>query len=450
MNYQKLKECVIAAATAAGLEEYELYYSNSNDISVQLYQSEVNKFSTSEDGGVCFRCIVNGKMGYASTELFTEEEARNLVERAMDNAASIETEDEVFIYPAGDTYREAAKKDIPVATAEELIQTASKLQKAAYDADSRVIDGTQTYATTFTSNTAIYNSKGLDLSRSYNLSYMMCMPLVSDGSEMYDGDEVKVGKLSDINCDEMAKKAVSDAIDKIDAGAVTSGKYDIVFSGKMIAALLATFCGIFSAESAQKGLSLLKGKEGTKIASDIVTLVDDPFYQDANVQASFDAEGVATYTKNVIENGTFCTLLYHLASAKKAGVATTGNASKGGYAAPVGISPYSFYIKPVEGTKEDLFAKAGNSIYVTELNGMHAGANAVTGDFSLSAAGYLIQDGKKTNYVKNFTVSANFYTLLADIAAIGADLEFSPALGTSAFGSPSVLVKNISVAGKSE
>ena len=62
----------------------------------------------------------------------------------------------------------------------------------------------------------------------------------------------------------------------------------------------------------------------------------------------------------------------------------------------------------------------------------------------------MIKDGKKADYVKNFTVSANFYTLLMDIAAIGTDLEFSPALGASAFGSPSVLVKNISVAGKNE
>ena len=80
MNYQEFKEYVIVTAKAVGLEEYELYYSSSNDISVELYQSEVNKFSTSYNGGVCFRCIVNGKMGYASTELFTEEEAKSFIE----------------------------------------------------------------------------------------------------------------------------------------------------------------------------------------------------------------------------------------------------------------------------------------------------------------------------------------------------------------------------------
>ena len=95
--------------------------------------------------------------------------------------------------------------------------------------------------------------------------------------------------------------------------------------------LLATFCAIFSSENAQKGLSKLGGKEGSVIASPIVTLVDDPFYPGSPLQRPFDAEGSPTCRKNVIEKGEFKTLLYNLKTAALAGKQTTGNASKAGY-----------------------------------------------------------------------------------------------------------------------
>ena len=99
-------------------------------------------------------------------------------------------------------------------------------------------------------------------------------------------------------------------------------------------------------------------------------------------------------------------------------------------------------------SKEDLFAKVVDGIYVTQINGMHAGATAVTGDFSLAAEGFLIADGKRAHTIKNFTISGNYYDVLKKIVAIGDDLVFSAASGGCTYGSPSVWVKEISVAGK--
>ena len=93
-------------------------------------------------------------------------------------------------------------------------------------------------------------------------------------------------------------------------------------------------------------------------------------YKDALAKATFDDEGAATYAKNVIENGKFTTFLHNLATAAKAGVKTTGNGYKGSYASTVGINHYSFYINPVKGSLEDLFAEAGNGIYITSVKGL--------------------------------------------------------------------------------
>ena len=98
---------------------------------------------------------------------------------------------------------------------------------------------------------------------------------------------------------------------------------------------------------------------------------------------------------------------------------------------------------------EDLMEEAGNGIYVTSVEGMHAGANEITGDFSLSSGGFKIENGKKSTPIKGFTISGNFLQLMKDISTVGEDLKFRPsAFGSFRCGSPSILVKGIKVAGK--
>ena len=144
-------------------------------------------------------------------------------------------------------------------------------------------------------------------------------------------------------------------------------------------ALLSAFSSVFSGRNAYLGLSLLKGKEGERIGAECLTLVDDPMYSTSPMQTAFDGEGVATYKKNVIENGVLKTLLYDLASADKVGRESTGNGLRSSYSSTVSISPYHFYIAGGELSDEQLFESLGNGIYITELKGLHAGANAVTG-----------------------------------------------------------------------
>ena len=97
-------------------------------------------------------------------------------------------------------------------------------------------------------------------------------------------------------------------------------------------------------------------------------------------------------------------------------------------------------------TEQQLFERAGNGIFVTDLMGLHAGVNSVTGDFSIEASGFMIEDGKKGRPVKTFTIAGNFFELLKNIDAVADTVKIGMG-GFTAFGAPSVLVKNISVAG---
>jgi PmbA protein len=176
--------------------------------------------------------------------------------------------------------------------------------------------------------------------------------------------------------------------------------------------------------------------------------VDDPFHPENPEPINFDAEGSPTHCKKVIENGRLNTLLYNLKTAAVAGKKTTGNASKAGYDAAVGIRPFTMYLENGDLTVDELLARAEGGVVITELNGLHAGANPISGDFSLQSAGFMIKDGKKADYVKSFTVAGNFYDLLKNITALANDCHLPMAMGMTAFGSPTVLVEGLSVAGK--
>lgn len=452
MNYQEFKEAVIAAAGQSHVAEYELYYQEDSELSVSIYKQEVKEYNTAEQAGVCLRCVVNGKIGCASTELFSPVEAKLLVERAVENAGSIEKEEKAFFHEAGDIYQVVSDQTAPDYSPELVTRTAMNCQKKAYELDCRVIDGTESMGLTSRSRICLTNSRGLDLCQDIGMDAAYTLAIVQEPGdpEMYMGMEIQITDLEKINPEEIARKAIDDAVSQMNPSCVTSGVYPVVISGKAMGSMLHTFGSVFSAEAAQHGLSLLKGKEGVSIASDCITLIDNPFYEGSTVQMPFDAEGVATYTKEVVKDGVLNTLLYNLGTADKAGEGhkSTGNASKSSYGAPVSIEPYYFYVKPGTDTREDIFAKAGNGIYVTELNGMHAGADPRTGDFSLSAAGFLLEEGKKGKAIKGFTISGNFFRMLETITAVGSDLEFGIPRGVSAYGAPSVLVAELSVAGK--
>ena len=338
MTYQEFKEAVIEIAAEMQIDDYELYYTESDATIVEIFKEEIKNYKIENSMGICFRCVVNGKAGYASTENLTGEEARFLVERALENAKSIESADPCFLHHKGDTYaivndESAVSKSVGT----ELVDAAMEIQKAMYARDSRVKDGSQTNLVCQEERYALCNSNGLDLEDKVCATLCYASALASDGEEMYNGGKSKIGNLRDFDLKSIASDAVEDAVSTIGAEGVDSGKYTLVLSNEVMSMLLNTYSSVFSAEEAQKGLSLLKGKEGEKIAADIITITDDPLYKDSVLKRTFDGEGVATYAKNVVENGKLVTLLHNLKTAAIAGVTSTGNASKASYASVVDI-----------------------------------------------------------------------------------------------------------------
>ena len=446
-KFDLLKDRARKTAEAMGITEYELYYVENSGVSAETYRDEISDFSSSVTGNLFFRCVADGKMGYATTQLMEEDEVDALVGRAVENACVSEKDEEAILFggaPA-EEYHPVEEHPFTMPDTALIRKIVLDAQKALYAADPMIADGTEADISCHESTIHLYNSNGLNLScHAGNIAVFMEAVLDNGQEKNFDYDAV-------YNCAEsfdkeaLAKKVVEGARAKFGAGALKTGKYNVVFDTKQMSAILSTFVSVFYAENVQKGLSLLKGRVGEQIAADFVTITDTPFYPGNTMQISFDGEGVPTREKNVVENGVLKTLLYNLSSAKKDGVASTGNASRSG--SSIGTKPFTFYINPGTLSRQELFEKAGNGVYVTSMKGFHAGANTVSGDFSIESAGFLIEDGKLGAPVKSFTVAGNFFELLRGIDTLGCEIDLRRP-GYTLIAAPDTLVCGLSVAGE--
>ena len=259
---------------------------------------------------------------------------------------------------------------------------------------------------------------------------------------MQDGLAFRCGK-EVFDLEGCAKDAARDAARKFGASTIPSGKYPVVLEKHAASALLRGFFSLFSGESAQKGLSLLAGKEGEVIAAPCVSIVDDPLLE-ANPRP-FDDEGVPSVCTEVVKDGVLKTLLHNLKTAAKAGCASTSNGGRGSAASPVGVAPSNFMIVPSETSYESLLEHMGEGLIIRDVSGLHAGLDPISGDFSLLAGGWLQKDGK-LQPVEQITVAGNFFTLLKEVEEVGADLWLGIPQG-SVVASPSLRIRGLMVSG---
>ena len=438
---------LFSKAQEEGFSEYEVYYVDRESLSISVYKEEVEKYNLNNSAGLSFRGKFGDRIGYSYTEILDEDAIEMLVKKAKENVLAIENNDIQFIYEGDKEYKEISTyheelEDIP---ADKLINIAISMEKEAKKYCNKVESFSGCSVSYSSGKYGIINSKGLNLSNKSYLLTAYVVPIVKDLDKMYDGCGYVVAKsLNDVKPDKIAKMGVDEALSKIGGTSIASGNYKVIINNEAMVSLLSTFAGIFSGDAVQKGLSLLKDKEGEIIAADIVNLVDDPHLEDGLASVSFDDEGVATLKTYLIKNGKLNSLLHNLKTANKAGVKSTGNGFKSSYASPISVSPTNFYIEPGINSLEEMTKKINKGLIITDFAGLHSGANSITGDFSLAAKGFYIEDGIKTHPVEQITVAGNFFTLLNNIEEIGSDLKFP----MSSVGSPSIVIKELSIAGE--
>ena len=447
MDKQQFMDRLLAEAKAQGIDPAEVYFSAGSSFSAGAMNGNIDSYKVSTRQGLGLRGMYQGKMGYASTQAFDEEAIRQLIEGVKEGALLREDEGAEEIYEGDAEYPTVVSYDETLAQvpATAKLDAVLAIEKAALESVDTVKQCEGTQLSTMSGEDYLRNSYGLNLQHKDNAFIAYTGAIAKDGDSTSTGMAFKCGRdFAKLDVKQLGEEAAQEAASGLHAEPVPAGNYRMILRYDAMQSLLATFCGIFSAENAQQGLSLLKGREGEKIAADCVTLMDDPLLEGGFDSAPFDGEGVASKTKAVVENGVLKTLLHNRKTAKKQGVASTGNALRPGLSAPITVAPTNFFFKPGDKTLAELEADMSDGLVITDLSGLHAGANMTSGDFSLLSKGYLLKGGKRVQPVEQITIAGNFYDVLKNIRAIGSDLIF-PASGV---GSSSVDVGTLTAAGK--
>ena len=445
MKQDYIKE-LLTQAKAVGIEAAEAYLSEKENFSAMRNNGALEDYQSNHTRGLGFRGLVNGRMGYASTEALDEESIGQLIRGVIESATLCESDDEQPLYQGGGQVPEVElyQPELDKVAPEAKLAKIEAMENACKAADSRYLNGYNMVETT-KHTVRIANSFGMDQTYTENFCDLYCGANVKEGDNVSTGGFVQISRDFDaLDPDRLARDSVDQAVKGLNAEPVASGKYHVVFWNEALVSLLGVFSTVFSAETEQMGLSLLSGKLGETIAAPCVTLVDDPLRPDCLGSRPFDDEGVPSHQHMLVENGVFRTFLHNLKTARKAGVESTGNGSKADYSSPVRVAPSNLYFEPGALSFEELLSQVGDGIVITEVSGLHAGANPVSGDFSLLSKGYTLKDGKRDQPLERITVAGNFYELLKNIRAFASDLRFP----NGALGSASADAGEMTISGK--
>jgi PmbA protein len=446
MRLDEFLNLLFQKAREAGISECEAYVSSGDSFEASVHAGELIAYNVSSTMGLGFRALVNGRMGYASTQALDEAAVDMLVKGVITSATLTETEDPQFIFTGGETPKlDLYNPALDLISDADKVKMALDLENKALAADPRI--GTDGCAVVYSAGEKrIVNSKGLDVAFRDNALGAYVVSIAREDGRAGSAYRLRMSRDGAPDFDKLAREASTEALDFLSAGPVASGSFPVVLRASAAIELLAAFSEAFSADEAQRGLSKLAGREGEIVAAECVTIMDDPLNPEGFAAAPFDGEGVPARAKAVIDGGKLTTLLHNLKTAAKQGVQSTGNAARG-YASAIAVAPSNFYFKPSDTPLDALMAQAEGGLLITELQGLHSGANAVSGDFSLSAKGYRIEGGKPGQPVDQITVAGNFFDLLLQVQAVGGDMEFGQP-GGSCYDSPSLLVGKLSIAGK--
>lgn len=441
MKYDKF----FALAKERGITDAEISISTSYSLSFSLFHGEIDNYETNTSSTFMARGIYKGKMGAIVSDVYDKNSAELFVNTIISNASVIENNDPVFIYKGSPKYKKinTFNKDLSKISIDEKLKKLYELEKKIKEADPRIVEVQVVGFEESSSSNTILNSHGLKLTQKNNNYFIYGGAVASENGQVKTGfDFFFENDFNKINIDELAKSIAKDAYSKLGGYQCDSSTYKAVLSQDVVSSLLSAYINNAIAEDVQKNSSLFIGKLNQKVASRKVTVEDKPLARTLFARG-FDDEGVATKNLPIIKNGILQTYLYNLTTAAKDGVESTGHGAVGG-GSKVFTSTWYLEMKAGKKNLEELFKEVNNGVYITEVQGLHAGLNPRSGNFSLQSTGFMIENGKVTHGLDIITVNGNLVDLFNNITEVGNDSkEF-----ISGMKCPSVIVKKIAVSGK--
>lgn len=429
---------LVERARALGADVAEATARAGWELSVKVRLGEPELVEEAGHRGVSLRVIRNQRVAVTSTSDLSEHGLSRCVSDALMLAEL--SEPDPFAGPADPA--ELAKPPYPDLdlydpsieriSADVALERARRAERAALDFDPRITlsEGATFSRTTGASARVI--STGFSGTQRGSYASLVVSPVAEDeGGKrrrgFYWSARRHVVELEEDSA--VGAEAARRTLAKLGARKVPTCEAPIVFDPDVARSIIGTFAGCIMGGSIWRKSSYLVGREGTPVASELVSLVDDPLILRAPGSRPYDGEGLPSRRNVVVEQGVLRTYLLDSYSARKLGAKSTGSAAVSG--GSIGPSTTNFILSPGERSRDEIIASTERGLYVTEMMGF--GFNAITGDFSRGAAGFWIEDGKLAYPVSEVTVSSNLDAMLKNIDAVGSDLDLKTSTAAPTF-----------------
>ncbi|OPZ41593.1 MAG: peptidase PmbA [Actinobacteria bacterium ADurb.BinA094] len=393
------------------------------------------------------RVFRDGAVGHAYTSDLSEGALDDLVRRALDNAAVSDRDEHMALpRPRGEP-ADVRPYDprLAAATDAERIAVALEVEAAALAADRRVKLVEDTLYADGDGEVFIASTAGVRRSYRAGQCYAFAYVLAEEEGQVETGYSYDVGRaLEDLDPTAVGREAAGRAARLLGARKCPSMRAPVILDPFVSAAFFGVLSSALTADAVQKGRSLFAGREGEKVAGDLLELVDDGTLPDGPDSAPFDGEGVPTARTPLIADGVLQGFLHDTYTAHKAGRASTGNGMRGGYSGLPRVSPSNLVVGGVTTSLDEIIADMDKGVLVTDAVGIHSGANPVSGEFSVGISGILIEGGELTTPVREVTLAGDIVGMLTGIRALGDDARWVPA---GSIHTPSVVIDGMTVGG---
>lgn len=446
MTLLEIANDAIQQALDAGATDAECTIAEGEEFSVQVRRGEVETIKQAASRGMGLRILVGSYTGSSYTSDLSPEGVRHMVAQAMELAA-VTTEDPFAGLPEASDFGAVAgdlglySSDVEGLDPAVKIEIARCAEDAALKFDARITNSDGGSFDSQLGRRVFANSRGF--AGEYRSSY--CSVSASAVAKL--GDQMErdywyhsARRFTDLEKpDYVGRRAAERTLRRLGSVKMETQRVPVIFEPRVARSMMGHIFEAIEGRSVYRQSTFLAGKLGETVAARGVTVIDDGTIPGLFGTQPFDDEGIPTRRTPVIEKGVLKSYLLNTYSARKLGLKSTGNASRG-ITGNAGVGHGNFYLEAGTRTPEELIASVPNGFYVTELIG--SGVNVSTGDYSRGAAGLWIRNGELAFAVSEVTIAGTLQQMLMTME-VGNDLEFRGSVAA-----PTLYIPEMTVGGR--
>ncbi len=443
MDYKDLADRLVGRGRRMGANEVEVYIQNSRNLSVRVRNGDIETVQEAAAGGVGFRVIVEGGMGFSHCNDFSDRSLTRTLERAI-AFAKLTTPEEYNALPGESEHSEVEglfDRQIGEVPMDRKIDMALEVEALAME-DERITHSSGASFGEGESEVIIANSKGLLKTYRASSCAVGASVVAEKGDQRHTGSEFCSRRFfNDLEpLDKIGKEAAKKAYDMLDPVMVRTQRAAVIFDPTVARSLVGGIITAINGERVLQGASFLQEMMDERFASELLSIVDDGLRPRGLGSRPFDGEGVPTATRVLVENGVLRGFLYNTQAALRAGVESTGNASRGGFTSLPGIGTHNLYIKAGPHKAGDIIANTPRGLLLTGVTGY--GINPVNGNYSGGASGFWIENGSIVHPVQGLTIAGSASDILNNIDMMADDLDMN-----RSFSAPTFRVREMQIGG---